>query len=202
MNKTTTRRGLGALLAAMTTAFALLAGCGGGDDTAAPDSTATGASDVSTTTTEPAQDTEQPAPPCGVTLADIQELLPADSGVAESSTPDPGRCNFTWDDGGPRGIDVAIVAGGAATFEEQAAQVPDGDSLRNGDPYDTVDVDADRAWAFGDASHVSAVAIRDGDLYACDYVSDGAGDGGPTTPAGLDEDHLALCTQLLTRMLA
>jgi hypothetical protein len=38
----------------------------------------------------------------------LQARLPPASGVTENSTPDPGRCNFTWDDAGPYGIDVAI----------------------------------------------------------------------------------------------
>jgi hypothetical protein len=41
----------------------------------------------------------------------VQALLPPTSGVSENTTPDPGRCNFTWDDGGPRGIDGATGPG-------------------------------------------------------------------------------------------
>lgn len=58
-----------------------------------------------------AEPASAPESPCGVTLAEVQALLPPTSGVSENTTPDPGRCNFTWDDGGPRGIDGATGPG-------------------------------------------------------------------------------------------
>ena len=89
-----------------------LGACGGGDDD--DDTTTAGSTEPATVTT--ARTSTDADPPCGVTLAEVQNLLPPASGVSENSTPDPGRCNFTWDDGGPRGIDVAIVRGGRSAF--------------------------------------------------------------------------------------
>ncbi len=63
---------------------------------------------------------------CGVTLADVQALLAANSGVTQNRTPEATRCNFTWNDNGPRGIDVARVPGGRAAFKPQSAKLPSG----------------------------------------------------------------------------
>lgn len=176
-------------------AAVLMAACSSGDD----DAGSTASTDPAPTTDpvdEPASDA--PEGGCGVTLADVQALLPPDSGVTENSTPDPGRCNFTWDDDGPRGIDVATIVGGRTDFEAQSGQVPDGpDQLVDGTPYETLDVDADEAWAFGDAQQVSCVALRGDDLYAADVVFDGAAAGRP-----IDTDFLEICTQLLGTALS
>lgn len=142
------------------------AGCGGDDDaetSAAPDAPTT-----ETTTTE--------QPPCGVTLVQVQALLPAGSGVTENSTPDPGRCSFTWDDGGPRGIDVAIVAGGRTAFE-----VPAG--------YEPLDGYGDEAFASTSPGRASAFAFVGDDLYAADVVADGTD--------ATDTDLRDLCLQLI-----
>jgi hypothetical protein len=137
-----------------------------------------------------------------VTLADVQALLPSGSGVTENSTPDAGRCNFTWDDGGPRGIDVAIVPGGRAAFEAQSGVLPAGpDRLENGDAYETLDGLGDQAWAFGDGRRVSAVVLDGDDLIAADAVADGD-PGGPATAAGLNAGLLELSTQLLELAVA
>ncbi|MEA2828437.1 MAG: hypothetical protein QOG43_2876 [Actinomycetota bacterium] len=148
-----------------------LGACGGGDDddpaTAAP-------TDPSTVTT--ARATTDADPPCGVTLADVQKLLPPGSGVSEHSTPDPGRCNFTWDDGGPRGIDVATVPGGRAAFS-----VPAG--------YEPLDGYGDEAFVSTDDGQASAFAFAGDDLYAADVVAPGTG--------AAEADLRNLCLQLL-----
>ncbi len=115
-------------------------------------------------------------PPCGVTLAEVRNLLPAASGVSENSTPDPGRCNFTWDDGGPRGIDVAIVPGGRSAFN-----VPPG--------YEPLDGYGDQAFVSSDDGQASAFAFVGNDLYAADVVAPGTG--------AAEADLRALCLQLL-----
>ncbi|HEX7277487.1 MAG TPA: hypothetical protein VF244_08955 [Acidimicrobiales bacterium] len=148
-----------------------LGACSGDDDdddttTAAPTDPAT----VTTARTAPDAD-----PPCGVTLAEVQALLPG-SGVTENSTPDPGRCNFTWDDGGPRGIDVAIVRGGRAAFK-----VPPG--------YEPLAGYGDEAYASSDDGQASAFAFAGSDLYAADVVAPGTG--------ATEADLRALCLQLL-----
>lgn len=103
-------------------------------------------------------------------------LLPPTRGVTENSTPDPGRCNFTWDDGGTRGIDVAIVAGGRAAFD-----VPAG--------YEPLDGYGDEAFAATEVGRASAFAFVGDDLYAADVVADG----GNASNAELRD----LCLQLL-----
>lgn len=138
-----------------------LAACAGDDgdsdgDGASSPTRSTDADDVPATTT-----TSTPGePPCGVTLTEVQALLPSDSGVTENTTPDPGRCNFTWDDGGPRGIDVAIVPGGRSSFA-----VPAG--------YEPVDGYGQEAFASTSDSRASAFAFVGDDLYAADVVADG-----------------------------
>ena len=144
-----------------------LAGCGGDDGTTAP--IAEDAADAPSTTAAAAE------PACGVSLAAVQALLPPSSGVTENSTPDPGRCNFTWDDGGPRGIDVAIVPGGRSSFD-----VPAG--------YEPLDGYGDEAFASSSDSRASAFAFVGDDLYAADVVADGTGtarggDARPVSPA-------------------
>ena len=134
----------------------LLGGCGADDDVA---------SETIDTTVQPntAPATEPETEPddvsvsvadegCGVTLAEVQALLPASSGVTQNDTPDSRRCNFTWDDGGPRGIDVAIVPGGRSSFD-----VPDG--------YDAVDGYGDEAYTSSGPGRASAVALVGDDLY-------------------------------------
>ncbi len=163
-------------LVALVAALALGA-CGGDDDettttTAAPP-------DASTVTT--ARTATNANPPCGVTLAEVQGLLPAGSGVTENTTPDPGRCNFTWDDGGPRGIDVAIVRGGRAAFT-----VPPG--------YEPLDGYGDDAFASSDDGQASAFAFVGDDLYAADVVAPGTG--------ATEADLRSLCLQLLRLTLA
>lgn len=123
--------------------------CGGDDDgQASPDP-------------RPPRSSTTVPPSCGVTLAQVQDLLPPGSGVTQNPTPDPGRCNFTWTDGGPRGIDVAIVDGGRATFE-----VPAG--------YEPLDGYGDDAYTSSAPGRASAVAFVGDDLYAADAVTDTA----------------------------
>jgi len=126
--------------------------------------------------TQPAAEPSEPG--CGVTLAEIQNLLGGDSGVTENATPDAGRCNFTWDDGGPRGIDVAIVAGGRAAFT-----VPGG--------YEPIDGYGDEAHLMRQSGRASAVAFIGDDVYAADVVADVD-----------DPDLQELCLRVLTLALA
>ncbi len=159
-------------------AVALIA-CGGDDgpaDVASTQST-TEAADAtsSTTTTEKVDDLG-----CGVTLEEVQALLPPSSGVTENSTPDAGRCNFTWDEGGPRGIDVAIVTGGRASFS-----VPAG--------YEQLEGYGDEAFGSFESGRASAVAFLGDDLHAADVVADGTG----STEAELRD----LCLQVLEKTL-
>ena len=146
-------------------------GACGGDDSTSPALTGD-------TTDAPAA-----APPttsddsqCGVTLAEVQALLPPASGVTENATPDPGRCNFTWNEGGPRGIDVAIVRGGRSTFQAPAG-------------YEPLDGFGDEAFASTGNGRASAFAFSGDDLYAADVVANG-------TDAA-EGDLRNLCLQLL-----
>jgi len=163
-----------------------LVACGGDDDDGASAAEASGqvTSTIADSSSASAPSSSAPAAdsPCGVTLAEVQELLPPTSGVTESSTPDPGRCNFTWDDGGPRGIDVAIVPGGRAAFE-----VPGG--------YEPLDGYGDEAYTSTVPGRASAVAFVGDDLYAADVVVDVVVDG------ATDADLLDLCLQLLALTL-
>jgi hypothetical protein len=159
-------------------ALSLLAACGADDDAASesPDTTV-----PPTTAPEPEPD-EEPADAtdegCGVTLAEVQALLPAGSGVNQNDTPDPRRCNFTWDDGGPRGIDVASVPGGRSAFD-----VPAG--------YEPIDGYGDEAFTSSGPGRASAVALVGDELRAVDVTADGSSD-----------DLTDLCLQLLELSLA
>ena len=163
-----------------------LVACGGDDDDGASAAEASGqvTSTIADSSSASAPSSSAPAAdsPCGVTLAEVQQLLPPTSGVTESTTPDPGRCNFTWDDGGPRGIDVAIVPGGRAAFE-----VPGG--------YEPLDGYGDEAYTSTVPGRASAVAFVGDDLYAADVVVDVVVDG------ATDADLLDLCLQLLALTL-
>lgn len=150
-----------------------VAACGGSDD---PETSATPTAPTTTPDAPTTETTTAEQPPCGVTLSEVQALLPAGSGVTENSTPDPGRCNFTWDDGGHRGIDVAVVAGGRTAFE-----VPAG--------YEPLDGYGDQAFASTGSGRASAFAFVGDDLYAADVVADG-------TDAS-ETDLRGLCLQLL-----
>lgn len=154
-----------------------LGACGGGDD---DDTTTTGSTEPATVTTARTATAPNDDPACGVTLAEVQKLLPAGSGVTENTTPDPGRCNFTWDDGGPRGIDVAIVRGGRAAFT-----VPAG--------YEPLGGYGDEAFASSDDGQASAFAFVGNDLYAADVVAPGTG--------ATEADLRNLCLQLLRMTL-
>ena len=155
-------------------AVIVLGGCGGGDDEDATAAGPTAPADSSTLTT--ARTSTDADPPCGVTLAEVQNLLPPTSGVSEHSTPDPGRCNFTWDAGGPRGIDVAVVPGGRSAFN-----VPPG--------YEPLDGYGDEAFVSSDEGQASALAFVGNDLYAADVVAPGTG--------ATEAELRGLCLQLL-----
>jgi hypothetical protein len=161
-----------------------LVACGGDDDDvpSAAESSTTVDSSASPASSSPAPASTSDSD-CGVTLAEVQELLPPTSGVSENSTPDPGRCNFTWDDGGPRGIDVVIVPGGRAAFE-----VPAG--------YEPLDGYGDEAYTSTIPGQANAFAFVGDDLYAADVVIDGA-----TGPGAAEADLLDLCLQLLALTL-
>jgi hypothetical protein len=160
------------LLTALAVAAVLsLAACGSdnGKTSPAPPTDSTDAP-AATPTSTPAES------PCGVTLAEVQTLLPPESGVTENATPDPHRCNFTWNDGGPRGIDVAILPGGRTSFEAPAG-------------YDPLDGYGDQAFASTSASRASVFAFVGDDLVAADVAADGTN----ATEADLRD----LCLQLL-----
>lgn len=140
------------------------------------------ASSESTDTTEPSATTSQVAPTttergCGVTLADVQALLPPTSGVTENATPDSRRCNFTWDDGGPRGIDVAVVPDGRPSFDVPAGYAP-------------LEGYGDEAFSSSMPGRASAFAFVGDDLHAVDVFAD-----------GVDDDLRQLCLQLLELVL-
>jgi len=137
-----------------------------------------------------------------VTLADVQALLPANSGVTENRTPDATRCNFTWNDNGARGIDVARVPDGRATFEQQSTKVPNGPAtLKDGTAYETLTGLGERAWAYGTARQANVVVLRGGDLYAVDLVIDGAAPAGARSPSGMDAKSLEICVALARKAL-
>ncbi len=146
-------------VAALAVIALAVAGCGGddGDDAA---TTATTAAGVFPPTSPPASG----SPGCGLSLADVQALLPPSSGVTENSTPDSRRCNFTWDDGGPRGIDVAVLPGALPAFTmpaglEQVAGYGD-----------------DGAFISESPRRASAIAFVGNDVYAVDVAADNGAD--------------------------
>lgn len=152
----------------------LLAACGSSDDPAAETSqTAVAPTTTASSPSAEAARIEEREDGCGVTLAEVQALLPAGSGVTENATPDPRRCNFTWDDGGPRRIDVAIAPGGAASFD-----VPAG--------FEPVDGYGEQAYTSTGPGRVSAVALVGRELHAADVSADGSRD-----------DFTDLCLRLL-----
>lgn len=144
--------------------------------TACIDDTTSPAPSTDSTNAPAAASTTPAESPCGVTLAEIQDLLRAGSRVTENSTPDPGRCNFTWDDGGPRGIDVAVVPGGRLSFSMPAGHEP-------------LDGYGDEAFASFADGRASAFAFVGDDLYAADVIADGTG--------AAEADLRDLCLQLL-----
>lgn len=193
---------------ALTVALLTLVACGSGDsdDSATPSgpesSAATTASTASTATSAASSSSAPRTGSPGVTLADVQALLPAGSGVSQNTTPDPGRCNFTWNEGGPRGIDVARILGGRAAFEQQSGKVPTGaTALKDGTPYETVSGLGERAWAFGNARQANVVVVRGADLYAVDLVVDGTPPAGSRTPTGMDTKSLEICQALARKAL-
>lgn len=153
---TRTNRWAGRALVVLVPA-ALLAACGSADETAAP-APSTDVADEPTTATsraEPASPGGSSDEGCGVTLAEVQALLPGDSGVAQNETPDARRCNFTWDDAGPRGIDVALLVGGRSSFDP-----PPG--------FEPVDGYGDEAYTSTESRRASAIAPAGDDLFAVD----------------------------------
>jgi hypothetical protein len=137
-----------------------------------------------------------------VTLADVQALLGANSGVTENRTPDATRCNFTWNDNGPRGIDVARVPGGRSVFEQQSNKVPSGaTALKDGTSYETLTGLGERAWAYGNARQANVVALRGADLYVAGLVIDGAAPPGSRSPTGIDARSLEICQALVKKAL-
>ena len=140
---------------------------------------------------------------CGVTLADVQALLPPSSGVNQNRTPDATRCNFTWNDAGPRGIDVARVPGGRATFEAQSAKVPNGPTtLKDGTAYETLTGLGERAWAYGNSRQANVVVLKGADLYAVGLVIDGTPPAGARSATGMDTKSLEICQALARKALA
>ncbi|MGQ0615409.1 MAG: hypothetical protein ACT4PW_00205 [Acidimicrobiia bacterium] len=143
--------------AAVVVAF-LVAACG--DEPAADRATpATDRTEATTATQATAADAADS--PCGITLAEVEAQLPG-TRVTENATPDPARCNFTWDDGGPRGLDVAVVPGGRAGFT-----VPSG--------FQPTEGYGDEAYRSTSEDRASAVALLGDDLYAADVAGDDGG---------------------------
>ena len=165
---------MSAWLAAAGLVAVALTACGGDDDAAeaAPPSTTDAADPTSSTSADDRG--------CGLTLEDVQALLPPSSGVTENATTDEGRCNFTWDDGGARGIDVAIAPGGRTDVE-----VPPG--------LEPIDGYGDEAFGSFNADRASCIAFAGDDLYAVDVTAPGTG----ATEGELRD----LCLQLLDRAL-
>lgn len=186
-------------------ALVALFACGSGDDDPAVTSTdapASTSAEALSTTVRSSSATTVAAAGCGVTLGDVQAQLPG-SGVIQNRTPDAGRCNFTWNDNGARGIDVARVPGGRATFEQQSPYVPNGPStLKDGTPYETVAGVGERAWAYGDARHANVVAVRGADLFVVDLVIDGTAPAGSRTASGMDLKSFEICQALLRKAVA
>lgn len=143
------------------------------DAAASADATEPFGEDPTATT---ASDPDEPDASCGVTLGEVQALLPAGSGVTENATRDPRRCNFTWDDGGPRGIDVAIATGGRAAFG-----VPPG--------YERLDGYDEPVYGSVVPGRANAFAFVGDDLYAADVMADGTG--------ATEAELRTLCLQLL-----
>lgn len=194
---------LGGWLAAC--ALVVLFACGSGDDAAVTSTDAQAATPAETPSTTPSSSSVTTATltGCGVTLADVQALLPANIGVTQNRTPDVGRCNFTWNDNGPRGIDVARVPGGRATFEQQSPKVPsEPKALKDGTPYEPLAGVGERAWAFGDARHANVVVLRGADLFAVDLVIDGPPPTGSRTTTGLDTRSLEVCQALAKKAVS
>ena len=192
---------------AATSVLLVLVACGSDDkqDTAStPASTEPAATTAPTARSSSATTTASTsASGCGVTLADVQALLPANSGVSQNRTPDAFRCNFTWNDNGARGIDVARVVGGRAAFEAQSTKVPNGPTtLKDGTPYETVTGLGERAWAYGNARQANVVVFKGADLYAVDYIIDGTAPTGAKSPTGMDAKSLEICQALAKKALA
>lgn len=184
---------------AVVSAFLVLVACGSGNETETANSTV---ADSAAPTTTSARSSPANTTGCRVTLADVQALLPANSGVTENRTPDATRCNFTWNDNGPRGIHVARVPGGRAAFEQQSSKVPNGPTtLKDGTAYETLTGLGERAWAFGDARQANVVVLRGGDLYAVDLVIDGTAPAGSRSPTGMDTKSLEICQALAEKAL-
>ena len=178
---------------ALTVALLVLVACGSdGDEETA------GSIDVPATTTQSASASTPStaattASGCGVTLADVQALLAANSGVTQNRTPEAIRCNFTWNDNGPRGIEVARGSRRAGRVEAQSAKLPSRPTtLKDGTAEESLRGLGDRAWAYGNARQANAVVLRGADLYAVDLVIDGT-PAGSKSPTGMDSKSLEIC---------
>ncbi len=189
-----------------------LAACGGSDDTSSSSTTAgsptstssslstsSGSSSTAATTTTAAGTPETSAPSttegCGVTLADVQAVLPPGTGVGQNDTPDPFRCNFIWTDGGDWGIDVAVVKGGRQDFEGGDFAPDDGSTLKNGTPYQSVPGLGDVAYSFTTEQGTNFVVLVGADLVVADIVHSADATGNPG-------DQTAIVTALATKATA
>jgi hypothetical protein len=156
---------------------AVLAGaaaCSSGD---ASESSSTAATDkAATTVAAPGSASHQDG--CGVTLEDVKAHLPDGTGVVQHGTPDPYRCNFTWEDGGSWGIDVARVAGGRSAFETSSSAPSDGGKMGDGSPYEAISGLGDAAYRFRKGTTVNVVVLFGDDVVAVDIVHYGGGDPG------------------------
>jgi hypothetical protein len=186
-----------------------IAACGGSDKKAATSSSASSASRSSSADASDSDTFSSKAAStnsvtgggdgCGVTEEDVDAAVGRN--VVEHQTPDAFRCNFTWEDNGNYGIDVARLAGRRADFEGATNQVPAGDQkLGDGTPYESVDV-GEQAWAYGNAKTVTVVAVRGNDLVAVDVVFDGTPPAGERTALGLNSTFLDICVELAKKAL-
>jgi hypothetical protein len=177
-------------------------GCGGGSGgakTAAKDAAATptSASGVAAASGGSASKNG-----CGVTLADVQKVLPANAPVQQNTTPDPDRCNFTWQSNGNWGIDALTKRGGRQQIES-SPQAPAGPAtLGSGKPYQAISGLGDKAWASGDAHQAGVVALKGNDVVVVGITYDKSAAAGSQPATGLNQDWVAICKALAQKALS
>ena len=185
-----------------------LAACGGGDDddvadtaspagataavTAASPGSTTAAPTASAPTSAPVASTDDGdgddagVATCGIDEDGVEAALGFD--VVQNDTGVPERCNFTWDDGGPRGLDVARVVGRRDEFEASSGVMPaDGGQLEDGSPYELLSGIGETAWLFGSANQANVVVLDGDDVLLVGMVTTEPVDG-PTTESGVSAE--------------
>jgi len=184
----------------------LVAGCGGGSSDATTDSppnansspttsadldTTTNTSDETTPSSLPVTTESVPAVDdrsstgCGLTSEEVASAFDQPS-VNQSNTGQETRCNFTWDDVGPWGLDVARLEGGRQQFVDGSGLMPTDDNvLEDGTPYESIPDLGDQAWAFGSDRTANVVVLIGDDVILVGAVTIGDADVGPLTDAGV-----------------